>query len=195
MGPGVKAIERGTAMMRAMAAPVFCLFLSLEPNMALAAEESPPVPVRQLVDEVLSGARDARHRALAALQQRGKTDVVAALIQGLRFFRADPVLAATLEALTGARHGGDWQAWMRWQEAHPEITAFDGFDGFKADLLAGIDPAFRLFLRRGVAHTIRLEEIVWGGVAKDGIPALVDPALITAAAAGYLRVDELVFGV
>ena len=33
----------------------------------------------------------------------------------------------------------------------------------------------------GVAHEIRLEEILWGGVPKDGIPALTNPALITPA--------------
>ena len=180
-------------MLRTMAAVIVASVLFGLPDAAVATEATPPV--RQLLDEVLSGTRADRHRALAALRRRGKTDVVAALIQGLRFFRADPVLAATLEALTGARHGGDWHAWMLWQEAHPEIAAFDGFDGFKADLLAGIDPNFRLFLRRGVAHAIRLEEIVWGGVAKDGIPALVNATHIAAEAAGYLRDDEPVFGV
>ncbi len=52
-------------MMRAMAAPVFGLFLSLEPKMAFAAEGSPPVPVRQLVGKMLSGARADCHQALA----------------------------------------------------------------------------------------------------------------------------------
>ncbi len=42
---------------------------------------------------------------------------------------------------------------------------------------------------------IRLEEITWGGVAVDGIPSLDHPKLIAAAAADYLRGDDLVFGV
>ena len=84
---------------------------------------------------------------------------------------------------------------MLWQQAHPEITPFEGFDAFKADVMAVIDPDFRLFLKPGVAHEIRLEEIVWGGVKKDGIPALTNPKHIAAAAATYLEDDELVFGI
>ena len=84
---------------------------------------------------------------------------------------------------------------MLWQEAHPEIESFEGFDAFKADLFSWIDVNFRLFLRRGVKHEIRLEEIVWGGVLKDGIPALNDPKHLSSAAATYITDDELVFGV
>jgi hypothetical protein len=40
-----------------------------------------------------------------------------------------------------------------------------------------------------------MEEIVWGGVAKDGIPALMNPAHVPAARAAYLTDDEPVFGV
>jgi hypothetical protein len=58
-----------------------------------------------------------------------------------------------------------------------------------------IDPDFHLFLQPGVAHDIRLEEIVWGGVRKDGIPALVNPKLVPPVEAAYLTDDELVFGV
>jgi hypothetical protein len=42
---------------------------------------------------------------------------------------------------------------------------------------------------------IRLEEITWGGVPVDGIPSLDHPKLIAAAAADYLRDDDLVFGI
>ncbi|MEM9443358.1 MAG: DUF3179 domain-containing protein, partial [Pseudomonadota bacterium] len=41
----------------------------------------------------------------------------------------------------------------------------------------------------------RLEEIVWGGVVKDGIPALTNPRHITPEEADYITQDELVFGV
>jgi hypothetical protein len=84
---------------------------------------------------------------------------------------------------------------MLWKEAHPEITPFDGFDGFKVDVMVEIDFNFRAFLKRGVKHEIRLEEITWGGVLKDGIPALVNPTHYLAEAATYLVDDELVIGV
>ena len=44
-------------------------------------------------------------------------------------------------------------------------------------------------------YRIRLEEIVWGGVQKDGIPALTNPKHLKAEAASYLTPQELVFGV
>ena len=120
--------------------------------------------------------------------------IAAALIQLLRFSNDDGRLVMTLEAVTGAKPGTEWHHWMLWQEAHP-VKPFTGFSGLKADLMSRIDPNFRLFLRQGIQHTIRLEEITWGGVVKDGIPALVNPELIAATDATYLTDEELVFGV
>ena len=83
---------------------------------------------------------------------------------------------------------------MLWQQAHPEIKPPPDFIRFKAALYATIDPNFKRFLRPGRAHTIRIEEITWGGVIKDGIPALTNPKLIAAAKANYVTPGELVFG-
>ncbi|MEM7281767.1 MAG: DUF3179 domain-containing protein, partial [Pseudomonadota bacterium] len=47
----------------------------------------------------------------------------------------------------------------------------------------------------GVKNEIRLEEIVWGGVRKDGIPALTNPSFVSAEASPYLLDEEPVFGV
>ena len=186
-------------MVRTMGATILSFLLFVSPGIAVAQEKAqdglPPELVEQLVRQVFSSARINRHRALAVLRPRGNIDVVPALILALRFVRGDPLIATTLEALTGARHGSNWYDWILWQQAHPEVEAFRGFDGFKADVMAGIDPDFRLFLRRGVSHEIRLEEIVWGGVLKDGIPALINPAHIGSSEADYLLDDELVFGV
>jgi hypothetical protein len=135
-----------------------------------------------------------RERAVATLVARGNSDAVPALIQALRFFRDDPNIAQALRTLTGA-DPGSWFDWMLWQQAHPEVAAFEGFDRFKAAVLASLDANFTLFVFPGVRHEIRLEEITWGGVAKDGIPALIDPPRLTPAEAGYLSDDELVFGV
>ncbi len=139
---------------------------------------------------------ESRRRILDVLQKRGRTDVVAALIDAIRFIDDEEgLIAATLNALTGQTFGDDWFKWMEWQEAHPEVRPFAGYDGLKADIMAAIDPEFRIFLSRGVKHEIRLEEIAWGGVAKDGIPSLDDPKLIDATEASYLLPDDLVFGV
>ena len=167
---------------------------------AARAETTPPMPAKvvdQLMRLAMFNAEPAsRNWILAQFRARGNPDIVAALIQSMRFVRDDGGgILASLYALTGEKLGDDWKDWMLWQEAHPEITPYEGFDGFKADVMATIDENFRLFLQPGVKHEIRLEEIAWGGVVKDGIPALVNPPHITPAEADYLLDEELVFGV
>jgi hypothetical protein len=148
---------------------------------------------------LLSPLAERRIAALAWIRERDNPDMAAALIQMQRFWRNDPVLDGLLSDITGEAGGTGalqgWRDWMLWQEGHPEIRPFAGFDSFKAVVLQQIDPNFSAFLGPGVAHEIRLEEIVWGGVAKDGIPALTNPTLIDPAEADYLTEDELVFGV
>ncbi len=182
-----------------MAIRLFVLaFLALAswPAGALRADEALSAEtVDGLVRELFTPEPLARRQALVVLQNRGKLDVVPGLIQALRFVRDHADIDQTLAALTGEPAGKTWSAWALWQQAHPEIVPFAGFDAFKADVMAVIDPNFREFLGPGVAHEIRLEEILWGGVPKDGIPALTNPKQITPAEATYLTEDELVFGV
>lgn len=149
-----------------------------------------------LVRTVLSSAAD-RQKALRIIEERGKTDVVAALITMLRYITDDQPIIETLRTLTKADvDGDDWHDWMLWQEAHPEIKPYAGFDGFKADVLRSIDENYRTMVRRGIKHDIRLEEITWGGVpALTGIPSLDYPNHVTPAEARYITDDELVFGV
>ena len=137
-----------------------------------------------------------RYRALRFLVKRNKKDVIPALITALRVLPdSDGRLLDALQRLAGAKIPSDWTAWMEWLEAHTEIRPYREFVSFKADLLAGIDINFRGFLYPGVRHEIRLEEIVWGGVKKDGIPALVNAKQLPAGEATYLTDRELVFGV
>ena len=153
--------------------------------------------VDALVRTALFGRNGAnRNRALRALVERDRKDVVPAFIAVMRLLPdEDGRLLRALQRLTRARIGRDWKAWTEWQEEHSEIRPYRGFAGFKADILAGIDPNFRDFLYRGVRHEIRIEEIVWGGVKKDGIPALVNAKQIPAEDAAWLTGRELVFGV
>ena len=130
------------------------------------------------------------------LVDRDRRDVIPAFIAVLRMLPdQDGQLLDALQRLARTEIPHDWNAWMEWQEEHAEIRPYRGFESFKADVLAAIDPNFRDFLYRGVRHDIRIEEIVWGGVKKDGIPALVNARQIPAAAATYLTDRELVFGV
>jgi hypothetical protein len=173
-----------------------CLIPLAGPSAQEAAKpEISPERVAELVRQTLIPDPVMRQQFLLILRGRNNPDVVPGLIQVLQFVADDGWIDRTLAALTGETQGKTWKEWMLWQQAHPEITPFEGFDAFKADVMAVIDPSFRLFLKPGITHEIRLEEIVWGGVKKDGIPALTNPKHIAAADATYLEDDELVFGI
>ena len=58
-----------------------------------------------------------------------------------------------------------------------------------------VDPEQSAFINSGVDSGIRVEEIVWGGVPRDGIPDLINPRVVTPQEAGYLFHDDRVFGV
>jgi len=160
------------------------------------ADSSPITSVDNAAHRALSPSAAERREAIQWLLQNGDRGSVAVLIQLLRWLPDEEAsVVARLEALTGARVGARWFDWMVWQQAHPEVAPYPGYTGFLADLLAGIDPRFRRFVHADALHEIRPEEIAWGGVAVDGIPALDNPTMIAAAAAAYLNPDDTVFGV
>ncbi|MDH3737996.1 MAG: DUF3179 domain-containing protein [Alphaproteobacteria bacterium] len=196
--PFARALVVAVALLAAAGAPTAAQ--TVDPQGA--PEGVPPPTSRELSDiemqarQILTAGTLERNQVMARLVDRGNTDVVPALIQSLRFMRQDPwTIANALQALTGEEIGNSWHEWILWQEDHPELKPFEGFAEYKAWVLSQIDPNFRLFLQDGIAHDIRIEEIVWGGVRKDGIPALVNPKLIPPTVADYLTPDELVFGV
>ena len=184
-------------MATAFAAPLAHAQDATPPSVAVPAPTTRALSdVETEVRKILTVGTLERNAVMAKLVDRGNTDVVPALVQSLRFMGHDPwTIANALQVLTGERLGTSWREWVLWQEAHPEIKPFAGFAEYKAWVYSHIDPNFRLFLYDGIDHTIRLEEIVWGGVVKDGIPALVNPDLIAPSQATYLTADELVFGV
>jgi hypothetical protein len=71
----------------------------------------------------------------------------------------------------------------------------DGHAGWKGRLYSLIDPRIGAFLYDGVKTEIRLEEIAWGGLARDGIPYLINPPVLSPEEADYLSPDDRVFGV
>ena len=97
---------------------------------------------------------------------------------------ASPVqerLARFLERQTGQRFGQDLGRWRQWvwslpYEPHPDYASF------KSLLYGKLDPRMREFFPSGVSSLIRLDEVEWGGVKVNGIPPLVYPKNIEAAA-------------
>ena len=56
------------------------------------------------------------------------------------------------------------------------VTPLPGYAEWKANLYAQIDPRFRTYFDDFTDEaTIRLDEVRWGGVRRDGIPPLVRP--------------------
>ena len=140
---------------------------------------------------------------IARMGESGDATFVPVLLDLLFFlqgaFPQEDVTDAIRESLiklTGEDYGiFGWPDWFEWVGAHPELHAPVGYASWKGRLLSLIDPEFTLFFHEGVKTRIRLEEIAWGGVLKDGIPDLIDPPLITADKATYLNPDDRVFGV
>jgi hypothetical protein len=144
-----------------------------------------------------SAAHDAIDRIVDA-EDRRFTAVFIELIRASQIGIADPSVAGraseVLKELSGQSFGTDWAGWVRWY-AGTDLEPPAGFVGFKGRLLGRIDPAFETLLRDEHPSRIRAEEIVWGGVAYEGIPALDRPRVIPAAKGTYLEPDEPVFGI
>ena len=80
--------------------------------------------------------------------------------------------------------------------SHPEVQPPEGFAAWKGQLYSNqVDPEMGAFLYEGVKARIRVEEIIWGGVRKDGIPDLTNPPVVSAEEAAYLSGSDRVFGV
>jgi hypothetical protein len=168
-----------------------------------AASPRDPLPgveaarlMNALTDGRPSQAEEARHVILA----RHDTRFIAVLIELLRASQIghlpasdDQVIAHALQVLSGRAFGAEWPPWAEWYGGTALVPP-PGFTGWKGRLLARADPRFADFLRDGLPSRIRPEEVEWGGVPVDGIPALTHPAMIRAAVASYLTPSDPVFG-
>ena len=159
-----------------------------------------PIPEAALLDSLLGPPEEA-DAAIAEILAANDERFVAPFIELLRMHelawiareRREPNLNA-LRRLSGEDFGLDWDSWVEWHGTS-ELEAPPGFTGWKGRLLGRIDEGFAEFLQEGIPARERVEEVIWGGVAIDGIPALNDPVLVPAADADYLTPEEPVFGV
>ena len=108
--------------------------------------------------------------------------------------RALVQIVSLLDRVTGKTFDGDVNIWYDWlwsvdRAVHPDYAAF------KATLLSPIDPRFEEYFAGRPKSLIRLDEIRWGGVLRDGIPPLKNPKMIAAKDADWLGDDNIVFGV
>lgn len=108
--------------------------------------------------------------------------------------RARLLLSLLTQGTGQSINAQDIDAWYRWiwesdPGEHPKYAEF------KATLYSTFDPNFRAYFQDDPPATIRLNEIRWGGVRRDGIPSLRNPAMIPAGEATYLEDDDIVFGI
>lgn len=188
-------------MKRPFVVPLFVfLALAIVSGARFAAALAEPIGearARDFLQRLLSADDGVRGTARAGIIGSGDRAMLPALVDALFFAppeaRRDVVLS--LEALSGERLGSNYRYWFEWIGGHEDIRSPSWYRHWKAALFSRIDPAFARFLDPALPLTIRPEEILWGGVKKDGIPALRNPPAIPASEASYLDSSETVFGI
>ena len=169
--------------------------------MAIPAEVLTDDQAAQILADLGGRNQQAGSRALAAVLEAQDTRFISVLLEILRGTEIGmslgidyPTTVRALEELSGQSLGANWPAWVEWY-GDTDLVPPPGFTGWKGQLLSFIDPRFAEFLTDEAPSRIRVEEVLWGGVTVDGIPALDQAEMIPAAEAGYLLAEEPVFGV
>ena len=166
------------------------------------ALEGPGQLMLTALQEVIFSSQTA---AIGEIRESGDPTYIPALVELLRFnpfymqdvtdslLYALDTLSAPIDGITFSTRF-TWSAWVKWL-AENSIDAPQGFAAWKGYLYTLVDPAMGAFLYEGVPTRIDIGEVVWGGVAKDGIPDLRDPPVVSPEAATYLNPDDRVFGI
>jgi len=150
-----------------------------------------------LIRIAISGSEAAREASARKLRESGDVSFIAGLTDALFFLHADergPLLAA-LRQLAGEDPGPRYHDWVELVGRRTEITPAAGYLDWKGSLFERIDKHYRTVFAPGAATLIRPEEILWGGVRWDAIPALDEPPHVAAAAEREIDDRERVFGV
>ena len=160
------------------------------------APRAVPVPLAVVAD-VLGDDENKAVAAVARIAENWHESSVAMLIEMIHFVpsrRALKSVLALIERASGRAFEGGVDVWYEWlwsaeRPVHPDYARF------KSLLYAPIDPRFAEYFEGRPKTIIRLDEIRWGGVRRDGIPPLKNPKMIAARDATWLQADDIVFGV
>ena len=147
-------------------------------------------------------------RVARKMAYSGDQTYIPVLLEFLRFQNQDEGIINMVSFLSRLKDGvppekvmifppeqREWNWWIEWLGNNEQVRPPEGFAGWKGQLYSIVDPGLGAFLYDGVKTNIRIEEVVWGGVAKDGIRDLIDPPVVSAAEAEYLLPSDRVFGV
>ncbi len=155
-------------------------------------------PTTRALAAFLRKQTPTRLESLEALESNWDINLVPFIRDSLTLVPADDprnaVLWQLLKRMTGQSFRSDTLRAAQWLWKQ-EFTMHPDYPEFKAAVHAPIDPRFQWWFYRGMAHTIRLDEIMWRGVKVDGIPPLNHPSVISAEEATYLGKKNIVFGI
>ena len=165
-------------------------------NGSVDVDQQSVVSIEHFVNLTLDSATVAS-RSLAEIDRQWHPGSAMMLVEVLRFVRLPSVFEDTLALLerrTGKKFGDDFNEWHGWlwsrkYNPHPHYAQL------KSALYSNIDRRFSEHFVKTDNATIRLDEIVWGGVVRDGIVPLKNPKMIPAKDARYLADSNVVFGV
>jgi len=146
---------------------------------------------------LLSRSPAVADQSLLAIAKEWQPGSAIMLVEISRFVPSRLTVAkmfAILESKTGQDFGTNIEAWHQWiwsqkNEPHP------GYAEFKSKLYSRIDPRFAEYFKDANNLNIRLDQIEWGGVIRDGIPPLKNPKMLAASDADYLSDSDVVFGI
>jgi hypothetical protein len=159
----------------------------------VAASEAPPL---ESFFRVSSSDPREVDRALAEIATRWHPGSAVMLLE-IAANRHDASTANQVFKVFESRTGessNDFEFWFQWCwkqnfQPHPDYARF------KSILYSNFDSRFSEYFRVTENAKIRLDEIRWGRVERDGIPPLKDPKMIEAEQADYLDDTDVVFGV
>jgi hypothetical protein len=178
---------------KAIASAVVAVALGIASLPARAQEVLPLAAFHGLLNENAAAAQ----ASLKRIREGWRHEYAAMMLESIGFVRSRDVqigILSQMAQVSGRPFGGDLDDWYRWlwsiePAVHPDYAEF------KAGLYEQVDPRFREYFAGRPKTLIRLDEIRWGGVWRDGIPPLVNPKMIRAREARYLADDNIVFGV
>lgn len=161
--------------------------------------------VRTNLDAIFSAPTALTKGSVRAAGTSQDLRVAWPLVELLRFHQAEeqgPEIQAALERLTGVAFGEGAEEetlaaetpWVGYTDLllREDIHAPPGYLGWKRSLFTAVDARWAPFFVPDADLDWR--EVSWGGVLRDGIPALVDPPVVPATEGDWLPDDDLVFG-
>ena len=146
---------------------------------------------------LIDNDEDKALSAMTSIEQNWQVAYAAMLIEIIYQVPSRRVLAKLIplmEKVTGLPFNGDTDAWYVWLWSK-DRAVYPDYAEFKVALLSPIDVRFKEYFEGNPKTLIRLDEIRWGGVRRDGIPPLKNPKMISAKDATWLQDDNVVFGV